>query len=214
MKNSSWAIILSLLPFVSLFSQTMTITAVTPDTVVQGQTLQVAVTGQQTDFAQGSTTSWLERDGVKIIPTNRSVQNATLINSDYNIPSNAAVGYWDVLVTDWHWGLIGLGNGIFIDAFVGVNHSGPAIRESITLYPNPAVDHFQLRYALPNKSQVRILMRDIRGHLIQTLYAGAQAPGEYEFRVDVADLQLPSGIFLACLQVDEMEFAVKVNVAR
>jgi hypothetical protein len=43
---------------------------------------------------------------------------------------------------------------------------------------------------------------------------GEQAPGQHDFTTQLADLQLPSGVYLVTLQVDNMSFAVKTTFLR
>jgi hypothetical protein len=205
-----WTIALSLLPFLPIAQQ---ITTVTPSTAIQGQTLQVSISGQNTFFTQTSTTSWLTRGVDAILPSVTSVLGPTQMNVIYSFPSNAALGYWDLHVTHGSGELLKL-DAIFIDAFIGVDARGPGIQESISIGPNPAVDHFLLRYALPGKARVQVSLRDLKGNLVKGLYSGDQGPGEHDVRVEVSDLPLASGVFLACLQVDEMVFAVRVMVVR
>jgi uncharacterized cupin superfamily protein len=83
-----------------------TVTSITPDTAGQGESLTVAITGQDTYFAQGSATVWLSNGDSVIFaqgsPTafwqGSSTINDTLLTVDFDIPEAAAAGNWDVNV--------------------------------------------------------------------------------------------------------------------
>jgi hypothetical protein len=212
MKKQLITLLLSYLPLTFIFAQT--ISTVTPGSAFQGQTIQVSISGQNTYFVQGTTTSWLTRGNDAILPTINSVQSYTSVNSIYQIPSNAALGYWDLHVIDPIFGELLKLDAILIDEFVGVDPRGGAVKKSIQLGPNPATDHFTLKYNLPTKALVQIQIRDLKGALIHPVFVGNQTVGSHEFTVQLADLSLPSGVFLVSLQVDEMIFAIKTTVLK
>jgi hypothetical protein len=212
MKQFSITLLLSFLPLAFIFSQA--ITTVTPSSAVQGQTIQVSISGQNTYFIQGTTTSWLTRGNDAMLPTINTVQSYTDMNSIYQIPANAPLGYWDLHVMDGFLGELLKLDAIFIDEFVGVDPRGSSVKESIQLGPNPATDHFTLKYNLPTKALVQIQIRDLKGAVIHPIFVGSQTLGSHEFTVQLADLSLPSGVFLVSLQVDEMIFAIKTTVLK
>ena len=67
------------------------ITAVTPVTTVQGQTLTVTVTGRFTHFAQG-TTRLSAGAGAGVTITNVVVNSSTSLTAQVSIATNAAIG--------------------------------------------------------------------------------------------------------------------------
>lgn len=211
MKNSSLTLLLCCLPIFALFAQS--ITSVTPGTAIQGQTLQVTISGQSTFFTQTSTTSWISQGVVSIHPTNTVVQNYSTINATYSIPGNAGVGYWDMHVMEGFNELIKL-DAIFIDEFIGVDPRGATVKESIQLGPNPLRDEAVLHYALPSKAWVNIEMKNLQGGTVAHIYTGHQAPGSHTQQLRVSDLGLASGAYFLTLQVDDMVFAVKATVVR
>lgn len=76
------------------FSQT--ITAIEPNSAWQGQTLQVAVSGTDLNFVQGtSTLMWLQQGGNQINGNVTDVQ-ATQVSANVSIPPGALVGDYDV----------------------------------------------------------------------------------------------------------------------
>lgn len=213
MKHFLHLLLLSCFPSIFLLGQP-TITTVTPNSAIQGQTINVSISGQNTYFQQGSTTAWLTQGSSAMVPTITTVQGWSQLTSVFSIPGNAGVGYWDLHVTDgWQGELLKL-DAIFIDQFIGVDPRGTELKQSITLGPNPADDHFTLRYSLASKSMVQIQIRDLKGNLVQPLFVGEQSPGKQAFRAEIADLRLPGSTFLVTLQVDGMVFAVKASVLR
>lgn len=75
-----------------------TITAISPDTAWQGQTVQVTISGTQLNFVQGTGTKlWIRQntDSVTAVATN--IQ-ANSLQGVLNISGNVPVGFYDVLV--------------------------------------------------------------------------------------------------------------------
>jgi hypothetical protein len=76
------------------------ITSVSPNTAMPGQTLTVAITGQNTLFEQGTDNVNLSRNGsVSIYPSNVAFISPTVINATFYIPNYAALGFYDVNAT-------------------------------------------------------------------------------------------------------------------
>ncbi|MBN4065747.1 T9SS type A sorting domain-containing protein [Candidatus Amoebophilus asiaticus] len=91
---------LSLL-FISYSSAQPVITSVDPDSAQQGQSLPVYITGQNTNFAQGSLTInyvWLSQADSIINSSSTYASSNTYLQADFSIPSNANTGLWDVNV--------------------------------------------------------------------------------------------------------------------
>ncbi|MCF8369853.1 MAG: hypothetical protein K9G76_12505 [Bacteroidales bacterium] len=66
------------------------IVSVEPDSALQGETLQVAISGQNTNFTQGTgTIVWLKQDFYIINPYSTTVVNDELINASFQISDDA-----------------------------------------------------------------------------------------------------------------------------
>ena len=72
--------------------------SISPDNALQGQELTVTITGENTHFGQGTQTTvtavWLSKDGSTIdgtLPTAENDPSNTSFNSDFAIPSDAAI---------------------------------------------------------------------------------------------------------------------------
>ncbi|HHG83830.1 MAG TPA: hypothetical protein ENJ82_03700 [Bacteroidetes bacterium] len=208
---------LTLLTFclLSIFLPAQTLTTVFPDTAVQGQTLILAISGQNTSFTAATHgppihVSWLTRGNSTIQSYYNSVQSNLLLKSTYHIPGTAAVGYWDVHANDKTGEHIKL-DGLFIDMFVGIDPSGKQIRNTIKMAPNPMVNQFVMEYEIDRKATVAIDIMDLHGRLIRRLIEEKQIPGSHRKNLSLEDINLPSGMFLIVLRVDEMAFATKAT---
>ncbi|MCH8010807.1 MAG: VCBS repeat-containing protein [Candidatus Marinimicrobia bacterium] len=93
------------------------ITYVTPDSAYQGQSLTVSITGQYTHFAHGTGTTnvWFTQGSSTIDASNFSVTNDTSLSADFDIPSDAPTGLWDMSVQDEVDGTVTLTNGFTIN---------------------------------------------------------------------------------------------------
>ena len=71
--------------------------SVTPSSASQGDVLNVTISGQNTNFNQGtSTITWFQQGSSTIIyPTTQNSTSAISMTANYTIPSNAITGYYD-----------------------------------------------------------------------------------------------------------------------
>lgn len=195
------------------------IVAVNPDTVYQGQSLVLSITGQGTNFyqatqaTQATGTSWLTRGIDAIFPVVNTVQGPTQMTSGYTIPGNAAIGYWDVHVMDGSGELI-LNDGVYVDFIIGVNPAGLDIRESITVSPNPITDRFAINYTLPEWADVEVMVMELNGRNIRSLLKKQVGPGSHKESFNLYGLSLASENFLVVLRVNDMVFATKATIIR
>jgi len=76
-----------------------TITLVSPNIGVMGQTLTVSITGQNTVFEQGTDNVNLSQGGTYIYPNNLSFLSTTLMNATFNFSTSLPAGYYNVNIT-------------------------------------------------------------------------------------------------------------------
>ena len=92
------------------------ITFVNPDSAVQGTSLTVSITGQNTNFTSGGLNAnlWFTQGSETINATVVSASNDTLLDADFDIPGLAPAGKWNVSVSDNDDGIIYLNDGFTI----------------------------------------------------------------------------------------------------
>jgi len=93
------------------------IDSITPFTAGQGQVLTVTISGQHTNFSQGTTTAnvWFSQGTSTLIyPDNMTVISDTKISAGFTIPSNALLGFYDVNSYDDLDGQLTLSGGFHI----------------------------------------------------------------------------------------------------
>ena len=95
-----------------------TLTSIVPDNAQQGESLSVTITGQNTNFTQGSGTTrvWLSQGAVTIEADTFLSTSDTSITADFTIPIDAATGLWDVNVEDNVDGTLTLAAGFTVSA--------------------------------------------------------------------------------------------------
>ena len=93
------------------------ITSVEPDNAHQGQSLPISITGQNTHFAQGSGTLgiWFSQGTSTISASSFSVNSNTSLSANFNIPTDAPTGLWDVSVQTDFDGTMTLNDGFTIN---------------------------------------------------------------------------------------------------
>jgi len=95
------------------------ITSINPNNAMQSQSLSVSITGQSTNFGQGTSTVnsvWFSKTGSNNIDaSNVWPSNNTSLSASLTIPSDAVIGEWDVNVQNSTDGTITLSNGFTIN---------------------------------------------------------------------------------------------------
>jgi len=76
-----------------------TITTVSPNIGLLGETLMVSITGQNTIFEQGTDNINLSQGSTHIYPTNLSFVSTTLLNATFTFSTSLPTGYYDVNIT-------------------------------------------------------------------------------------------------------------------
>lgn len=90
--------------FFSLSTLAQTITLVDPDTATQCQKLTITVTGENTNFHQGTdyVTLWHEDHEIRAI--NNTVHDSTTIEGEFFLSYADPIGAYDVVIDHWVWG--------------------------------------------------------------------------------------------------------------
>lgn len=77
------------------------------------------------------------------------------------------------------------------------------------VYPNPVTDRVSLAYTLDVDGQVNILVMDMAGREVVSLYSGVQNVGQHE---ETFDLNLSKGNYLIALQKGNRKYLTKLLV--
>lgn len=124
---AKYCVIAGLCP-VSALAQVLT--SINPDTGQQSQSLTVTILGQNTHFAQGSGTMFvrLAQGSSNVINTRGvSVTNDTSLIAEFDLPSAATTGLWNVEVRTSLDGLLTLENGFTINLGAPTNLIATAV---------------------------------------------------------------------------------------
>jgi len=164
---------------------------VAPDSSYRGDVLSVSVTGQSTDFVQGTvTTVWLSQGSSTIVGDSVNVTSAIDLVAEFTIPTNAAFGLWDVNVIDGGCNLtVTLPDGFTIhDTLVGIQT--PQLAYHVNIFPNPSNGIVNLDYEIPIWQTGEFCIYDISGKEIECylLRGGANQ--------SIISLNLKEGMYL------------------
>lgn len=113
--------------------------SVSPGSAVQGQTLSVSITGQNTVFQQGTNIIKLYRSGTTINPVSASiVANDTIISATFSFTGAHPTGLYDVIVDHYQGSALTLNDGFMLYspatvAITGVSPSSATQNNSLTL---------------------------------------------------------------------------------
>ncbi len=86
--------------------------------------------------------------------------------------------------------------------------SPPRGFELSSVTPNPFANVTTLTYRVRSATFVEIVLRDIRGRLVRSLYKGPVGPGEHQLKIPGADL--PSGVYICTFRGGGVVLARKV----
>ncbi|MFO7940020.1 MAG: T9SS type A sorting domain-containing protein [Bacteroidales bacterium] len=89
------------------------------------------------------------------------------------------------------------------DAFYGTLLSG---------YPNPAHEEVILEYSVNREGPVTFNIYSTQGSKVAQLKEGKKAPGRYEKRIDIKELNLPSGILILTLKTADRQQEYSLQV--
>lgn len=77
------------------------IVSVIPNSAYQGEGLTITVTGTETNFQQGSSILFLQKNSSNIFPNNHNILNDTVITGYFEFNHDHDTGFYDVRVTNW-----------------------------------------------------------------------------------------------------------------
>jgi len=134
------AIIILFASFSEMVAQNPTITNISPNSSFLGQTLNVAISGQNTSFTQGTGTTnvWFNQGSETIYANLVSHLNDTSLLTQFSIPNNAAIGFWNVNAMNTIDGLMILPNSmnitpVPIPGIVSVNPNSATANQTLTV---------------------------------------------------------------------------------
>jgi len=137
---------------------------VDPDSAYRGEVLSVSITGQNTDFIQGTvTTVWLSQGTSTILRDSVNVATSSDLVASFTIPTNAPYGLWDVNVLDGGCNTaVTLTDGFTIyDTLVGIQSLQPEY--NVRIFPNPSSGKINLHTTIPSWQTGEFLLYNIAG---------------------------------------------------
>jgi hypothetical protein len=180
-----------------------------PDSAMQGKSVQVKITGSNTWFTSGSINAWLTQGTGTINSTTISAINDTLVQADFSIPSTAALGLYDLNVSDALDGNMLKSNGFLVTHNSGIN---PVTTQGlyVNAYPNPFGSDIQVQYSISKNSPVTLDLYDITGKKILSDSYGNQPAGSYVNELHLSAKSLTPGIYFIRLQAGEYLTTIKI----
>ena len=168
MKSTITAL-LFLLPLVSISQE---ITSVSPSSANAGETLDVTITGLNTNFTQGSSTSlyissYFGQGSGSILQNSYTVINDNSIVFNLTVQNNAIPGNYDFSMYNSNWQQFGLEDAFYVGPLVGVeiNKPGNYSPNLISIFPNPGNGIYTLDMKELNQPR-SLKIYDIQGNLI------------------------------------------------
>jgi len=95
---------------------------------------------------------------------------------------------------------------------VEVTLEGSTLNWLGTAVPNPAKDEAKFEFSLKDAAHVEVLLYDINGNLVKTLFEGNATAGVNEVKINCNDLS--SGLYNYVLKVDGNIFNQQINVVK
>lgn len=90
------------------------ITGSSPDSVRRTQTVNITVTGQNTNFL-ATASLWLSQGSSTLYPDKLTANNNTSLSADFSIPITAKLGWYTVNVSDYKDGNLDYSNALYVE---------------------------------------------------------------------------------------------------
>jgi len=136
------------------------ILSVSPDTVQQGQTLDIEVTAENIDFTQGTVAIQLEQNIHTIYPNSVLVNNPTKLTVNFAFITNHPTGNYDIIVhNSIPYVTLTKINALYLKSPVGIDFENSDLYPVI--YPNPVTAYLYI-----NQEFEKIQFYSIDGNLI------------------------------------------------
>jgi hypothetical protein len=201
LKYSLLALLISLC-FVKK-TEAQSIVSITPDSALQGQTLNVVITGNSTSFGQGTATTqvWLSQ-GSTIIPSNSVfIVSTSQMIVNITCPVSAPIGYYNVNTYDPFDSFLVLTNGFKLKSIATGINEADVTAPTVKAYPNPFSDKLSIEYSLIEESVVEITLFDISGRAIADVRSARSGIGNYS--QDLQTSELPAGVYFIRLKIND-----------
>ena len=166
------------------------IVLVSPDNANQGQSVSVDISGMNSNFGMGTSTTpvWLTQGTSTIYSGSVILNTLTSVAAFFTIPFNASVGFWDVSVWSPLDGIVTMLNGFYIDWDPNsISHPKSEDVVQIEVYPNPASSFVYV------ESEEIIERISITNRLGQEIYN--ELHNDRKIRVALAG-DAPAGVYL------------------
>jgi hypothetical protein len=101
MKQNYFKSLIALVLFLSVLpSFAQTLNNITPSVGMEGSTISVAISGQNSNFLQGTTTVWFNQGSSTLFASNVNVNNATSLVAEVGIPFGTPLGLYQTNVQE------------------------------------------------------------------------------------------------------------------
>jgi|GEM_PF-3591203 len=174
-----------------------------------------AIVGSDTIYRNGSTTVTADGYGELLLPSGNFTSTLRVCSDITFIQKDAGTSY-TINLKQYHWydgtsflpvfsinhvsvfhadtlvsqkKVINVLN--YSPAFIGEQHNWPL---EVTMYPNPAVDYFEVRMDAPHTEEVILTLTDLEGKTVGAYPATPVTGGQLSRRIDVS--ALPRGVYL------------------
>ncbi len=146
------------------------IVSAVPDSAAANTTLDINITGLNTDFSSATNTDllWLDKNGFIIFPVQTSAIQGNFIFSQFTIPANAPNGYYDIHTYDPVDGELVKPNGFYIYNGVSGIADVNADMMSVQVFPNPSINNINVAVNMESEQWVSISVSDIAGQIIMS----------------------------------------------
>ncbi len=154
---------------VELHESTVTpaIVFVDPDSAMQGQTLNISVTGRDIVFMQGTSQLTLSQGNMTINPNSQTIVNDTVISGEFSFMTTQPQGFYNVNVDNGYaWPSVVLVDGFDLKLFDFVDEK--SLVAFLTFYPNPVKEALYVRRNYNTSGDFVILVFDVQGRLVLT----------------------------------------------
>ncbi len=174
------------------------ILSVEPNSAVQGASLWVTITGEDTYFVVTDTVGapsnveavMMTMGNDMISATSFTPESRTVLSAHFDIPAAASIGSYDVTVD--HGTVAGtdhpnvsLVNGFSVEATASLSQDIIPTKHLLHQnFPNPFNPSTNISFKIANSSNISLVIYDVSGNLVRELKNGFVPEGEYNLTWD------------------------------
>ena len=197
------------------------LTEVTPSEGGRDETLEVEISGQNTNFGPATQTNIIFTQGPTSNPNTASLQNITIINSSLlegtlELAQSFDTDSYDVIYEKKGREILREEDLFTVLKFPSGRSAEQVQKQALDarIYPNPFQGSFNLKLDIPKAMRLRARVVNPSGKVIKQVFDQQLSAGEHEIQNLSLSPDLPSGIYLLKVEAQDSQFSTVIRIQK